>query len=515
MSGGSSKKKSHTQKLSTSTTAQAAEATDKKPPAAATSAPASAGTTATALRKPTKTVVKRTRRKKKRSQQKATTPAPEEDQKQQQQQPQQQPPSTQAKPTPPPAKRRRKTSAKSVSPPPPPPPQERSLSSQSSSSSSSSSGDAAAAAASAAFFGGAGEEEEEQEEAAEEEGEEDTDAMSGGGGPSAQAQLLMKHVSDLGLLLPGMQGSRISSIAARLEKPDEGEQFQALTELCEQLSMSTEEDLIGLRPDTVIPGLLTCLRNEYNPEMALLACRAFSHLMDALPNSVSLIVAMGVIPVFIEKVTLMTDIDLAEQSLICLEKVCHERALAVLSEGGMGAMLMFTDFFSLPLQRKILGSICAMVKRVPAALYSHVQGCLPQLSGLLAYDDARLVESTCLVFYRLACSFQDDEEKLSQIGSDEMLRNLIAILQRTSDGMSATTWSLVLKTLTLLARRSVSRTQTILGLDAHRTLLEVLRSQAEPITLSGDAAGATAAAAADGGGGGGGGPPSTPVRQQG
>ena len=324
------------------------------------------------------------------------------------------------------------------------------------------------------------EEHEEHEEDEEEEyidGEDFDDPMSGGNSMQ-QAQMLMKHVSELGMLLP-FQGGKIVHIAQKLDKPDEGEQFQALTELCELLSMSSEEALMGFRVSTLLPGLVRCMQNEANQEVMLLSCQALSHLMDALPDSISAIVSANVVPVLIEKLLNLQVIDMAEQSLLCLEKICQEHAIRVLSEGGMGAMLTFVDFFSLHLQRKIVGSICNMVRRVPASLFQFVEDCLPQLSMLLTYEDSRLVEATCLSLHRLVSNFQDDEAKLALIGSEGMLGNLMMVLQKGVDLTSPNIWSIILKTLTVLAKHSVTRTQTILNLDAHRTLLNVLKGHTE------------------------------------
>ena len=55
---------------------------------------------------------------------------------------------------------------------------------------------------------------------------------------------------------------------------EEGGQMEALTELCEVLSMGQEEILIGFSVDSFLPILVEILNMEHRPEMMLLSCRA-------------------------------------------------------------------------------------------------------------------------------------------------------------------------------------------------------------------------------------------------
>ena len=63
---------------------------------------------------------------------------------------------------------------------------------------------------------------------------------------------------------------------------DEAQQLQALSELCEMLSMGTEESLGNLPCDTFIPALVDLLNSEWNPDLMLYACRAVRRLQQAL-----------------------------------------------------------------------------------------------------------------------------------------------------------------------------------------------------------------------------------------
>eukprot|EP00659_Diplonema_papillatum_P010947 gene10947-16837_t len=312
------------------------------------------------------------------------------------------------------------------------------------------------------------------------------------GGDPLQAHLLLKQV-ELNLLMSGGMGGgsgTIANILAKLNTSNEVEQMQVLTDLCDLLSMSTEENLIGIRPDSIAPPLVRCMQDQ-NQEVSVLACRGIAYLMEALPGSVSSVVAAGAVPVFVEKLISMEVIDFAEQALLCLEKISAEDPNVVLREGGMTAMLTFVDFFSISLQRKIVASICNMARRVSSNNFIYVRDSLLKLAQLLTYEDTRLVEGVCQLTYRLLVNFQHDEEKLLEIGSDAMLQNLSAILQREQAVARVNPVKIfsVLKIFIVLAKRSVKMTQRIVGVGLVPCLTNFLKRESEANAASGYAGG--------------------------
>ena len=58
------------------------------------------------------------------------------------------------------------------------------------------------------------------------------------------------------------------------------------------------------------------------PEAQLLACRCMANLIEAIPGSAHTIVYHGAIPVLCSKLIMITDIDLAEQTLSVRNNTC-------------------------------------------------------------------------------------------------------------------------------------------------------------------------------------------------
>ena len=65
--------------------------------------------------------------------------------------------------------------------------------------------------------------------------------------------------------------------------------------------------------DAFVPLLVQCMRKEHNIDIMILAARALTHLMEALPSSCNTVVAAGAVKVFCEKLLAIEFIDLAEQ----------------------------------------------------------------------------------------------------------------------------------------------------------------------------------------------------------
>lgn len=112
----------------------------------------------------------------------------------------------------------------------------------------------------------------------------------------------------------GQQGGRLTKILAGLRADgEEGRQVEALTQLCEMLSIGTEESLGAFSVDSFVPVLVGLLNHESNPDIMLLAARALTHLCDVLPSSCSAVVHYGAVPCFCARLLTIEFVDLAEQ----------------------------------------------------------------------------------------------------------------------------------------------------------------------------------------------------------
>jgi len=141
---------------------------------------------------------------------------------------------------------------------------------------------------------------------------------------SALQGLLRKLGAGLDDLLPAtaMSGSASSSHqSGRLKKilaglradGEEGRQLEALSQLCDMLSIGTEESLSTFSVDSFVPVLVGLLNHESNPDVMLLAARALTHLCDVLPSSCAAVVHYGAVSIFCARLLTIEYMDLAEQ----------------------------------------------------------------------------------------------------------------------------------------------------------------------------------------------------------
>lgn len=140
---------------------------------------------------------------------------------------------------------------------------------------------------------------------------------------SALQGLLRKLGAGLDDLLPSSamaaassshQSSRLKKILSGLQADgEEGRQIEALTQLCEMLSIGTEDSLSSFPVDSFVPVLVNFLSYTDNADIMLLAARALTHLCDVLPTSCATVVHYGAVSSFVDKLLTIEYMDLAEQ----------------------------------------------------------------------------------------------------------------------------------------------------------------------------------------------------------
>lgn len=140
---------------------------------------------------------------------------------------------------------------------------------------------------------------------------------------SALQGLLRKLGAGLDDLLPSsamaaasssQQSGRLKKILLALEADgEEGKQVEALTQLCEILSIGTEDSLSTFSVDSFVPVLVNMLTYMENADIMLLAARAITHLCDVLPSSCTSVVHYGAVDSLVNKLLTIEYMDLAEQ----------------------------------------------------------------------------------------------------------------------------------------------------------------------------------------------------------
>jgi len=244
--------------------------------------------------------------------------------------------------------------------------------------------------------------------------------------------------------------NRSKQLLAGLKSDDENKQMESLAELCHLLSIATEETIAGFPYDSFAPALINLLNMDYNPEMMILAGRALSNMIEALPSSVSSVINHGAVPMLCSKLLSIEYIDLAEQSLQTLEKISLEQPTAVLRAGGLMAVLSYLDFFSTGVQRMAVSTAANICRQIPQDCFNLVKESIPILTNLLQYSDQKVVELSCLCFSRLVDSFYDSSSNLEFITSFGLLPHLVRILSgmySNTTTLTPTTYSQIIRVM--------------------------------------------------------------------
>jgi len=242
---------------------------------------------------------------------------------------------------------------------------------------------------------------------------------------------------------------------------DEASQMEALTELCEVLSMGQEEILLGFSVDGFLPVLVDILGMEHRPEMMLLSCRAITHLLEVVPKSAAKVAQSGAVPIFCQRLLTIEFIDVAEQSLLAMHKLSVEHPEPLLRSNGLSAVLTFIDFFDMNTQRTAIATAANMCRNMTPDSFELVVDMIPHMTNILSSSDHKMVESACMCFSRLVDSCHTSEMQLDAIAKHGALVQHVNLL-RPADvvgrgfELSTGNYTAVVKTLAMSCRGSPS-----------------------------------------------------------
>lgn len=305
---------------------------------------------------------------------------------------------------------------------------------------------------------------------------------------SALQGLLRKLGAGLDDLLPSsaLSGSSSSQQNSRLKKilsglraeGEEGRQVEALTQLCELLSIGTEDSLVSFSVDSYVPVLVGLLNHENNPDVMLLAARALTHLCDVLPSSCAAVVHYGAVPCFCARLLTIEYMDLAEQSLQALKKISQEHPTACLRAGALMAVLSYLDFFSTGVQRVALSTAANMCKKLPSDAADFVMEAVPLLTNLLHYHDTKVLEYASVCLTRIAESFASSPEKLDELCNHGLVAQTAGLISLSNSGgqasLSTSTYTGLIRLLSTCASGSPLAAKTLLLLGISGILKDIL-----------------------------------------
>ncbi|KAE9620318.1 putative aminoacyltransferase, E1 ubiquitin-activating enzyme [Lupinus albus] len=296
---------------------------------------------------------------------------------------------------------------------------------------------------------------------------------------SALQGLLRKLGAGFDDLLPSSAMGSASHQSARLKKilaglrahGEEGRQVEALTQLCEMLSIASEESLSTFSVDSFVPILVGLLNHESNPDIMLLAARALTHLCDVLPSSCAAVVHYGAVSIFCARLLTIEYMDLAEQSLQALKKISQEHPTACLRAGALMAVLSYLDFFSTGVQRVALSTAANMCKKLPSDAADFVMEAVPLLTNLLQYHDAKVLEHASVCLTRIAEAFASSPDKLDKLCNHGLVTQAASLISTSSSGggqasLSTSTYTGLIRLLSICASGSPlgAKSQLLLGI---------------------------------------------------
>ncbi|XP_013778614.1 E3 ubiquitin-protein ligase TRIP12-like isoform X4 [Limulus polyphemus] len=286
-------------------------------------------------------------------------------------------------------------------------------------------------------------------------------------------------------LLHRSMGSSASSKAHQLLQGlqatgDEGQQLQAVMEMCQLLVMGNEDTLAGFPVKQVVPALINLLSMEHNFDMMNHACRALTYMMEALPRSSAVVV--DAVPVFLEKLQVIQCMDVAEQSLTALEMLSRRHSKAILHARGVSACLTYLDFFSINAQRAALTIMANCCQNLMTDEFHFVQESLPILSARLTQQDKKSVESVCLAFSRFVDCYQNDPKILIEIANHGLLSNIQQLLMVTPPVISSGTFVMVLRMLAIMCGSCPELAVQLLKQNIAETLRYLLMGSVDPVS---------------------------------
>ncbi|KAK8858675.1 hypothetical protein IAR55_002904 [Kwoniella newhampshirensis] len=221
---------------------------------------------------------------------------------------------------------------------------------------------------------------------------------------------------------------------------------------------------------------------EDDMECQLLACRCLAHLMEALPGSGHTLVHLGAVPVLCSKLTEISYIELAEQTLSTLEKISAEYPAAIAREGGLGALLGYLPFFSTNVQRTAVTAAANCCRNISSEHYNQVKEVFPILRDTLSSGDQRLVEQATLAVVRTIEAYRHNAEHLEGLLDVPTVTAVNALLMPSGGSplLSPSTYTHLLKALTTSARGSPKVSIAFLEAGMTTTIYQILTGVLPP-----------------------------------
>ncbi|XP_047332600.1 E3 ubiquitin-protein ligase UPL3-like isoform X2 [Impatiens glandulifera] len=293
--------------------------------------------------------------------------------------------------------------------------------------------------------------------------------------------LLRKLGSGLDDLLPSsaidasssQQNGKLKKILSGLKRDgEEGKQVEALTQLCEMLSIGTEESLSLLSMDSFVPVLVELLNRESNPDIVFLATQAFTYICHTFPSSCAEVV-------FPSPSLTIEPMELAEQSLQALKKISLQHPTACLRAGALMAVLSYLDVFSTRVQLVALSIAANMCKKIPSDAADFVMEAVPLLTNLLQYHNAKVLEHASICLIQIVEAFASCPDRLDELCNHGLVTQAASLISTSNSGggqasLSSSTYTGLIRLISTFASGSSLGAKSLLLLGISGILKDIL-----------------------------------------
>lgn len=272
-------------------------------------------------------------------------------------------------------------------------------------------------------------------------------------------------------LFRGIQFSGINFVED-LSSNDDSVIMLALQTLCEQLNMSSVLPLFRLNLPALIPKIVDCLQRQGFEDMNLLAARVLTYMADSFTPSLAPLSEAKNVQALLWHLENTEDMELAEQCLACLEKLCGygPGAVSVLLNNGIAAMHAFTDFFTINSQRKIWANTAKVASFVRPETFHFVKKMLCTLQSGIMNEDPQICSSAISTITSIIRGLHSAPELVNETFGD--IINEITVLLNKNEKKD---FSFV-PSLTLLHVALSSSDEVVLKVLSHEECVTTLHS---------------------------------------
>lgn len=284
-----------------------------------------------------------------------------------------------------------------------------------------------------------------------------------------------------------LSSSRVKQMVAGIETGLPDQMLCSLNELCDALSVSTEENISPAAVEALVTALVPVISQEHSADVELLAVRALSNLMEAMPPACGVVANSDAPAHLCAKLLSIEFIDLAEESLRAIEKLSVDHSQQLFECNAMMAVLAYFDFFGTAVQRSALQTVANMCGHARPSNLAAMSDNISQLAGFLSYGDQKLVELASTSFERLANAFKtNDNDALEHVLPAQAIKSLVTLLR--SSGSLSKIHSSVTFTLRIACEHSSKLERECLDAGLIDTISNALKSDMIPQTAQSDPA---------------------------